>query len=189
MGDRFMMVLSFVEISPVLAPIMFILFHIIRQFLFIPVAIVCIAGGILFGSLLGMVYSMIGLTLVCSSFYFTIARMPKMKQKLLQIKNKFLGPYAKLTVGQIAILRLIPFIHFQLLNLCLLERKPNFRDYIKSSIITNIPLVFFYTVFGEFISKFSPSIMIMILLALSVLFFILREKVTVMKWKEFFPEN
>ncbi|WP_018662564.1 TVP38/TMEM64 family protein [Heyndrickxia acidiproducens] len=189
MEDRFMMLFSFVEISPVLAPAAFILFHVLRQFLFIPAAIVCIAGGILFGSLLGMVYSLIGLTLLCALFYFTIEKMPRVKQRLFHTKNRFLGPYAKLTVGQIAILRLIPFVHYQLLNLCLLERKPDYSGYLRNAIVTNIPLVFFYTVFGEFISRFTPAMAAMILIALSGLFFILREKVTILKWKEFFPEN
>ncbi|MFC8572405.1 TVP38/TMEM64 family protein, partial [Heyndrickxia sporothermodurans] len=95
--------------------------------------------------------------------------------------------YAKLTIGQIAILRLIPFFHYHLLNICLLERNPTFKSYLKGSFVTNIPLVVFYTVFGQFISRFTPSLIIIILIALSILFFILREKVIVMKWKEFFP--
>ena len=31
-----------------MAPIMFVLFHVLRQLLFIPVAVVCLAGGMLF---------------------------------------------------------------------------------------------------------------------------------------------
>lgn len=186
MEDQLVILFSFVESSAILAPFLFILFHLLRQFLFIPVAVVCMAGGILFGSLLGIVYSLIGLLLLSVIYYFWIKKMPKTYEKLIKIKMKWFGHRAKLTVGQIAILRLIPFIHYQLLTICLIERSPNFRDYIKGSIITNIPLVFFYTVFGQFISRFTPGMIIMILLSLSVLFYILREKVIVMKWREFF---
>ncbi|QQZ10647.1 TVP38/TMEM64 family protein [Heyndrickxia vini] len=187
MNEQLLMLFSFVEGSAVLAPFMFILFHVLRQFLFIPVAVVCMAGGILFGSLLGIIYSLVGLLLLSVLFYWCIKKMPKTYEKLLKIKLKCFGQYAKLTIGQIAILRLIPFFHYHLLNICLLERNPTFKSYLKGSFITNIPLVVFYTVFGQFISQFTPSMIIIILIALSILFFILREKVIVMKWKEFFP--
>nr|WP_249310362.1 VTT domain-containing protein [Bacillus sp. FJAT-49736] len=180
---------SFVESSAVLAPFLFILFHILRQFLFIPVAVVCMAGGILFGSLLGIAYSLIGLLLLSALSYVLFKKIPKTYEKLIKLKQKWFGHRAKLTVGQIAILRLIPFIHYQLLSVCLLERTRNFKDYMKGSVITNLPLVFFYTVFGQFISRFTPGMIVMILLALSILFYILREKVIVMKWREFFQET
>ncbi|GIN38717.1 VTT domain-containing protein [Heyndrickxia oleronia] len=188
MDERLLMLFSFVEGSIVLAPFMFILFHLLRQFLFIPVAVVCMAGGILFGSMLGIIYSLIGLLLLSAMFYACIKRMPKTYEKLLKIKLKCFGHHAKLTTGQIAVLRLIPFFHYHLLNICLLERHPDFRGYLKGSVLSNIPLVVFYTVFGQFISRFTPTIIIIILFALSILFFILREKVVVIKWREFFPE-
>lgn len=187
MNEQLLMLFSFVEGSAVLAPFMFILFHLLRQFLFIPVAVVCMAGGVLFGSLLGIIYSLIGLLLLSALFYSCIKKMPKTYEKLLKIKLRCFGHHAKLTAGQIAILRLVPFFHYHLLNICLIERNPTFKNYIKGSFLTNIPLVVFYTVFGQFISRFTPSMIILILFALSVLFFILREKVVVMKWKEFFP--
>ncbi|MGE8206357.1 VTT domain-containing protein [Heyndrickxia sp. NPDC080065] len=186
MNEQLLMLFSFVEGSAILAPFMFILFHLLRQFLFIPVAIVCMAGGILFGSLLGIIYSLIGLLLLSALFYFCIKKMPKTYEKLLRIKLKCFGHHAKLTVGQIAILRLVPFFHYHLLNVCLLERNSTLKSYMKGSLISNIPLVVFYTVFGQFISRFTPTMIVIILLALSILFFILREKVVVMKWKEFF---
>ncbi|MGV3463916.1 MAG: TVP38/TMEM64 family protein [Heyndrickxia sp.] len=186
MNDQLLILFSFVESSAILAPFLFILFHLIRQFLFIPVAVVCMAGGILFGSLLGIIYSLIGLLLLSAISFVWITKMPRTFEKFVRIKQKWFGQRAKLTVGQIAILRLIPFVHYQLLTICLIERSPNFRDFMRGSFITNIPLVFFYTVFGQFISRFTPGMIIMILLALSILFYILREKVVVMKWREFF---
>ncbi|RLQ98315.1 TVP38/TMEM64 family protein [Falsibacillus albus] len=186
MNEKLALLFSFVESGGIFAPVIFILFHILRQFLFIPVAVVCMAGGILFGSLLGTIYSLIGLFLLSCLFYFCIHKMPRTYKKLLQIKQKWFGHHAKLTVGQIAILKMVPFFHYHLLNLCLMERKPNFRDYAKSTFFSNIPLAFFYTVFGEFITRFTPSMVVMILLSMSVLFYLLREKVVTMTWREFF---
>ncbi|MEI5905511.1 VTT domain-containing protein [Bacillus spongiae] len=190
MDSKTMLLFSFVETWGILAPLAFILFHVLRQFLFIPVILVCMAGGVLFGSLLGTLYSIIGLTLLSSLFFIGIHKFPKFYEKLLLMKNKWFGPHARLTVGQITVLRLIPFVHYQLLNVCLMERRKGFKEYVKSSFLTNLPLAFFYTVFGEFISEFTPSMIVLILLALGVLLYVLREKVTVMKWKEFFqPMN
>ena len=48
-----------VEVGGIWAPIVFIFFHIFRQFLFIPVSLVCMAGGILFGSVFGTIFSLL----------------------------------------------------------------------------------------------------------------------------------
>jgi uncharacterized membrane protein YdjX (TVP38/TMEM64 family) len=175
-----------VESVGILAPLAFILFHLLRQFLFLPVAIVCIAGGVLFGTVLGTLYSVIGLMLVSIMFYFVVNRMPKTYEKLSKVKEKWFGRYRNLTVSQIAILRLIPFIHFHLMNFCLLQRKKSFKDYVWGSFYSNLPLAFFYTIFGQFISRFTPTMIMIILFALTVLVYLLREKMSVIRWKEFF---
>lgn len=94
-----------------------------------------------------------------------------------------------MTVGQIAVLRLIPFFHYHLLNICLLERRPDFKGFMKGSFAANLPLAFFYTVFGEFITKFSPGIIAMIVLAICILFYMMREKIAILTWEEFFAQK
>ncbi|AND41732.1 MULTISPECIES: TVP38/TMEM64 family protein [Cytobacillus] len=186
MNDQLTLLFAMAETAGILAPIAFIFFHIIRQFLFIPVPLVCITGGVLFGSFFGSVFSIAGLMISSILFYFLITKMPRTHEKLSLLRKRWFGEYRNLTVGQVAVLRLIPFIHYHLLNFCLMERNKGFDQYLKNSWITNLPLAVFYTVFGEFISRFTPSMVILILLSLSVLVFVLREKVTVIKWKEFF---
>ncbi|QTC43745.1 TVP38/TMEM64 family protein [Bacillus sp. V3] len=189
MDDRLVAAFAIMEASGYIAPVLFILFHVLRQFLFIPVALVCMAGGILFGSILGTIYSLIGLTLLSIIFYFAIKSFTSFYERLLRLKEKWFGKSADLTTGQIAVLRLIPFIHYQLLNLCLMQKNPQFKPFVRATIISNIPLAFFYTVFGQYIKQFSPPIMVMIIMALAVLFYLLREKVRIMSWNEFFPER
>lgn len=186
MDEQLTMVFVLVESVGILAPLAFILFHLLRQFLFLPVVIVCIAGGVLFGTVLGTLYSVIGLMLVSIMFYFVVNRMPKTYEKLSKVKEKWFGRYRNLTVSQIAILRLIPFIHFHLMNFCLLQRKKSFKDYVWGAFYSNLPLAFFYTIFGQFISRFTPTMIIIILFALTVLVYLLREKMAVIRWKEFF---
>ena len=181
-----MFILSFMEASGIFAPIAFIAFHIFRQFLFIPVVIVCIAGGLLFGTALGALYSLIGLTLSSLFFFLLLKSFPKINVKLQQIKLKWFGPYNNFTSAQIALMKLIPFMHYQLLSFCLMERKKTFLEYMKSSFTTNIPVVIFYTVFGQFFQNFSPYVAVLLLLALTGLIILLREKVVVIKWTDFF---
>lgn len=178
--------MSFLEIGGIFAPLSFILFHTIRQFLFIPIVVVCLAGGLLFGSVFGSIYSLFGLTLSSLLIYFLLKLFPGIHDHLHKIKLKWFGPYMNLTEGQIALLKLIPFMHYQLLSYCILERKRNFREYVMSSLYTNIPVAIFYTVFGQFLSHFTPTMAIICLLALAVLIVILREKFVVIKWKDFF---
>jgi len=186
--QKLALVMSFLQSGSILAPILFILFHVLRQFLFIPVVVVCITGGVLFGAFAGTLYSVIGLTLSCIAFYMAVHQFPKLMTRILQMKNKFFGS-RKLNTQQIAVLRLIPFFHYQLLSLCLMETKKGIKDYSYASLLTNIPLAFIYTIFGNYIRAFSPTLIILLLLALSLLFYLVREKQTVIPWKEFFSEK
>ncbi len=176
----------FVESTGMLAPMAFILLHLIRPFLLLPVQVICIVGGILFGSLFGTLYSLIGLSLLSIVFYILYKKMPQIFNKISRLKEKWLGNKANFTIGQIAILRLVPFINFHLLSLCLIEVTRGFRQYSKSSIITNIPVALFFTVFGQFIREFSSTMIVLILLSMTLLFYLLREKQVIIKWHEFF---
>ena len=76
-----------VEVGGILPRLVFIFFHIFRQFLFIPVSLVCMAGGILFGSLFGTFFSFFGLLLSSILFYFVIGKLPKTHEKLSKLKK------------------------------------------------------------------------------------------------------
>ncbi|EOR25458.1 hypothetical protein A499_05470 [Niallia nealsonii AAU1] len=143
MEEQLSVLFVMVEVGGILAPIIFILFHTLRQFLFIPPILVCIAGGVLFGVTLGTIYSVIGLTINCLLFYAVIHRLPKTHRKLSTLKKRWFGEYRNLTLGQITVLRLIPVFHYHLLNFCLLEKRKSLKEFGKSSFISNIPLAFF----------------------------------------------
>ncbi|WAA11641.1 TVP38/TMEM64 family protein [Fervidibacillus halotolerans] len=182
-------IISFLESSGIFAPVAFILFSTLRQFFFIPVVVVCIAGGVLFGTGFGSLFSLIGLTLSSFVSYLVLILFPSVTKKLYRIKNKWFGPYTTFTTGQITLLKLIPFIHFQLLSFCLFENRKSFSDYALRSLLSNIPVVIFYTTFGQFLKPFSPFIIILIFLALTILLNILREKMMVIKWDDFFKST
>ncbi|RYG74872.1 TVP38/TMEM64 family protein [Lentibacillus lipolyticus] len=178
--------LSIIETGGLFAPVLFISFHLLRPLFFLPVVFICISGGVLFGTAAGTLYSVIGITLSSMMFYGLIRWLPKTFGKLVRLKQRIIGGKASLTTSQIALLRLIPFIHFHLLSLCLIEISANFRDYTKSSLLTNIPLAFIYTSVGQWISRLSPLYILLFLLVLLPFIYLLRRKEMIIKWNEFF---
>lgn len=179
--------MTVVETGGIFAPLLFISFHLLRPLFFLPVVFICISGGILFGAVAGTVYSLIGITLSSMGFYGFIRWMPKTFKRLIHLKGKLIRNHSELTTSQIAILRLIPFIHFHLLSLCLIEVSQGFKEYTKSSLLTNIPLAFVYTSIGKWMSNLSPLYIIVLLLSILPLIYVLRRKEVVIKWNEFFP--
>ncbi|WP_343750577.1 TVP38/TMEM64 family protein [Lentibacillus halophilus] len=178
--------LVFIENGGLFAPVLFISFHLLRPLFFLPVVFICISGGILFGPAAGTLYSVIGITLSSMMFYGLVHRMPRTFAKFSGLKQRLVGSHAAFTTSQIAILRLVPFIHFHLLSLCLIEISTNFRDYTKSSLLTNIPLAFIYTSVGQWMSQLSPFHTLLFLFALLPFIYFLRRKEMIIKWDDFF---
>lgn len=180
-------VMTVIEMGGFFAPLLFIVFHLFRPLLFLPVVFICISGGILFGPVAGTIYSIIGITLSSVLFYSMVGRMPKSLNRLILVKQKLLGKHAVMTTSQITLLRLIPFIHFHLLSLCLIEITTGFKDYMKSSLLSNIPLALIYTSIGGWLSKLTPIYLLVFLIVLLPLIYILRRKEIIIKWQDFFP--
>ncbi|MFD2211117.1 TVP38/TMEM64 family protein [Virgibacillus halophilus] len=179
-------IMTIIEHGGILAPVLFIGFHLLRPLFFLPVVFICVTGGVLFGTLAGSVYSIIGITLSSIVFYGIIQWMPKTIRKLTRIREKLMGKNSGLTTSQVAVLRLVPFIHFHLLSLCLIEMSANFKDYTKASLFSNIPLALVYTTLGQWISSMSPLYISVVLLLLLPFLFMLRRKEIIIKWQDFF---
>jgi uncharacterized membrane protein YdjX (TVP38/TMEM64 family) len=179
-------VLTAIKTTGFFAPFAFILFHVLRQFLLIPVAVVCVAGGILFGGELGSLYSVIGLTCASMTFYLITKMFPALLQRFVKMKVRWLGAYVQLSVGQIIILRMIPFINFSLISLLILEKVKTFRGYAKLSLLTHIPSALCFTFLGTFIQTLSPVLIIVLLSVLVFLVYFFREKQVMIKWYDFF---
>lgn len=178
--------MAFIETGGLFAPILFISSHLLRPLFFLPVVFICISGGILFGAVAGTLYSIIGITLSSVIFYGVIRWMPKTFKRLVHLKQKIIGKNNELSTSQIALLRLVPFIHFHLLSLCLIEVSTGFKEYTKSSLLTNIPLAFVYTSVGKWLSSLSPMYILVFLVALLPFIYLLRRKEIIIKWNDFF---
>ncbi|MDQ0230993.1 putative membrane protein YdjX (TVP38/TMEM64 family) [Metabacillus malikii] len=182
-------VVSAIQTTGFFAPIVFILFHLIRQFLFIPVAVVCIVGGVLFGGELGSIYSLIGLTGSSILFYSMTKLLPSFYERLVNMKEKYIGAYTNISFGQIIILRLIPFMNFSLICFCILEKAKSFKRYVKLSLVTHIPSCICFTFLGAFLQKLSPLFLGSLMIILFILVYVLREKQAFIKWDDFFVKQ
>ncbi|UZJ80347.1 TVP38/TMEM64 family protein [Fictibacillus sp. KU28468] len=182
-------ILGVLKFAGIFAPVFFILLHMMRQFLFLPVGLICMAGGVLFGSVYGTLYSIIGITLSSLLFYGLLRKMPKSLNRFMKIKRKIVGKRMPFSLGQIAILKLIPFIHFSLLSLFVLEITKSFKEYTKASVVSNVPLAFMYSTFGHYIFHLSVVWGIGIAAMMLVLFHLLRKKEWIVKWEDFFEKK
>ena len=74
----------FIENAGWMAPFFFIILHLLRPILFLPVIAVCVAGGVAFGFVQGALLSFTGLVLMSAITYFLLNRLPRFHQVLTQ---------------------------------------------------------------------------------------------------------
>ncbi|HLR08366.1 MAG TPA: VTT domain-containing protein [Bacillota bacterium] len=178
--------IAFIEMGGLFAPMLFIFFHLVRPLLFLPVVFICISGGLLFGTVAGTFYSLVGMTLASILFYGIVRWMPETLSRFIRLKQVLLGKNTELTTRQITLLRLVPFIHFHFLSFCLVEISTGFKEYAKSSFLSNIPLAFIYTSIGQWLSRLSLSNALICLFVLLLLLYFFRRKEMSWTWEEFF---
>jgi len=135
-----------------LAPLLFVLLHLFRPFFFLPVIVVCIAGGVLFGLVKGTLLSFIGLSLMSLVSYLLVIKFPKFRNKVSRLKEKMF-PGQTISVSQVMILRIMPFVHFHLLSLYLIEMARSFKEYMYYSLLGLIMPAILYTAFGNVITE------------------------------------
>ncbi|WP_147803431.1 TVP38/TMEM64 family protein [Alkalicoccus halolimnae] len=162
-------VFNAIEYTGWLAPILFILLHLLRPLLFLPVVLVCMAGGYFFGFWAGTVYSIIGLTLMSAVFYWIVNRFPGFQQRVAKMKRKVFQD-REMTLVQVMILRMMPFVHFHLLSLYLIEMTQNFRNYMYFSTAGIILPSIMFTGFGHILMELSWGYALIIIALLGLLF-------------------
>lgn len=152
-----------------LAPVLFILLHVLRPLFFIPVIVVCIAGGVLFGFIEGAILSFIGLSLMSFVSYKLVNHFPKFKKNLTRLKQKVFRDRT-MSVTQVMLLRIMPFVHFHLLSFYLMEMTNSFREYMYYSVLGLILPAVLYTAFGEAITGFPWYISLIFVIILVILY-------------------
>ncbi|RCW66339.1 TVP38/TMEM64 family protein [Saliterribacillus persicus] len=179
---------AYLEASGFFAPFLFIALHLFRPLLFLPIIMLCMVGGIWFGIVAGTIYSMVGIMLSSIVFYILMKYNPRGREYVFSLKGKLIGEKRKLSTSQITILRLVPFIHFYALSLCLLEIHADFKTYLRASFISIFPFSIVYTSIGTSLIHINNSRIFIAVGLFFLLFFMLRRKETVINWTTFFSQ-
>ena len=139
-----------IEQAGVLAPLVFILIYIAATVLFLPGSVFTLAGGVLFGPYLGVLYNLIGAT-IGAALSFLIARYLASDW----VSNKTGGTVKQLINGVeaegwrfVAFVRLVPLFPFNILNYALGLTKIRFIEYVTATFIFIIPGGAAYTYIG-----------------------------------------
>ncbi|PXW90076.1 putative membrane protein YdjX (TVP38/TMEM64 family) [Streptohalobacillus salinus] len=167
------------------APLIYLLIHFIRPIIFIPVILLFIAAGLIFGIVPGIVLSLVGIMLSSVQFYGLTKLMPSMTHRLVRMKKKLIGEERHVTIEQIAVLRLLPFIHFHLLSFIIYEKTSTFKKYMEESFYSSVMMVVIYTVIGQTITELSPLGVGMLTVLLIPLIYFLRKEENIHRIKQF----
>ena len=133
-----------------LAPIIFMLVYALATVLFLPGSVLTLAGGALFGPVLGTFYNLTGATLG-AALAFLISRYlasdwiaAKAGGRVKQLINGVEGEGWRF----VAFVRLVPLFPFNLLNYALGLTKIRFLHYLVATYVFMLPGAFAYTYLG-----------------------------------------
>lgn len=133
-----------------LAPVLFLVLYCLASLMFLPTMVLTLAGGAIFGPVIGTILNLIGATFG-AAFSFLITRhlmydwfSKKRGEKL----NKLIAGVDQKGWVFVAFLRLFPIIPFNLVNYGLGVTGIKFRLYIITTFIFLIPAEIIYTYFG-----------------------------------------
>ncbi|MCD1295817.1 TVP38/TMEM64 family protein [Methanocella sp. CWC-04] len=150
---------QFVLAFGIFAIAVYILIHIIRPFLFLPVTPFTVAGGFLFGMFYGLFYSMLGLllsatlTYIISRYIFRDYVKGRIKERFIGLRNSF----EKNSVYYVAIMRIIPVIPYDVVGYLAGASSVKIDHYVKGSIIGAFPGAFALTMLGSSLTNMGSA--------------------------------
>ena len=147
---RFELIEAWVASSGVLAPVIFILVYALSAVLFLPGTILTLAGGALFGPLLGTLYNLTGASLG-AMLAFLVARYmaadwvkARSGKRLSQLMDGVEAEGWKF----VAFVRLVPVFPYNLLNYALGLTRISLLQYNLATFICMAPAAYAYTYLG-----------------------------------------
>ena len=156
------------------APLAYILGFVLRPLLFLPATPVAILGGLLFGSLWGTIYVLMGA--MCSSIcefllvrYFLGEKTKRFLKEKAQTLNKLVVKHGFSTVF---LVRIIPNIAFDLQNCGLALMPIKFTHYFYGTLLGCLPACIFYAFFGSIALNWTVPGKIGILVTLGIVLYI-----------------
>lgn len=142
--------LEWINTLGLLAPILFLMLYCASALFFLPTMILTLAGGALFGPVLGTIFNLAGATLgalsaFCVSRYVVSGWLTRLNNvrinRLIKGIDQRGWPFA-------ALLRLVPIIPFHLVNYGLGITRITFTHYLLTTVIFLIPTEILFTYCG-----------------------------------------
>ncbi|CEG58716.1 TVP38/TMEM64 family protein [Legionella fallonii] len=133
-----------------LAPVLFLILYSLASLMFLPTMILTLAGGAIFGPVMGTLLNLIGATFG-AAFSFLITRhlvYDWFTKKRGERLNKLIAGVDEKGWMFVALLRLFPIVPFNIVNYGLGITGIRFRLYIITTFIFLIPAEIIYTYFG-----------------------------------------
>jgi uncharacterized membrane protein YdjX (TVP38/TMEM64 family) len=176
---------SLVESFGAYAPIAFIILYAVFTVAFLPAAPLTVLAGLLFGALLGTLYTVIGATVgAVSAFavtrFFGAAAVENLLASRLEQVQQYNERLATHGFKTVLLLRLIPLFPFNGLNFALGVSKVAVRDYALATVIGIVPGAFLYALVGASIltrSAANIGIAVLAVLAFGAVTYYLRDYV------------
>lgn len=166
---------SMLETAGFWAPVIYIGLWAVLPIFFFPVPLLVVPSGYIFGSALGVVYTLVGCAVNITIMYFLAASVARDKILHLveeksndKIKKVFLSPTGT-SQGVFFIFRLIPLISYNLINYMAGILRIRFLPYFVLSLIGITPGIFAFIYLGEQIHdpsspEFKLAILFLVLL-------------------------
>lgn len=149
--DHFPRIIQWINTLGLLAPVFFLILYGLATILFLPTLLLTLAGGALFGPVLGTLFNLLGASIgAAGAFYISryflfdwIASKNNLRINQLILKAELRGWQF------VALLRLLPIIPFNIVNYSLGMTRIKFSHYIVTTIIFLIPAEIIFTYCGH----------------------------------------
>jgi len=180
---NFSVIINWINTLGFLAPVFFLFLYCLATVLFLPTMVLTLAGGALFGPLLGMLLNLLGATLgavcaFCISRYWVFDWLAAKKIKRI---DQLIAGVERRGWQFVALLRIVPLVPFNLVNYGLGVTRIKFSHYLMTTFIFLIPTEIVSTYCGyagmDILTHsqfYSRSYLVFFLLSLSALFVLIK---------------
>jgi uncharacterized membrane protein YdjX (TVP38/TMEM64 family) len=175
---------AYIQSYGTVAPVVYVLLYCIGPVLFVPGAVLSLAGGLAFGALWGTVLTVIGATIGATLAFFVARTLGRdFVGRLLKGRLKLLDESAgRHGFTLILFLRLVPLVPFNALDYAAGLSKISARDYVLGTLIGIIPGTFAYVYLGSSLVniyswQFLSAILLLALMSIIPILY--------KKWKKF----
>ncbi|MDX1699481.1 MAG: hypothetical protein R3250_02630, partial [Melioribacteraceae bacterium] len=107
--------------------------------------------------------------------YLLVMKFPRFRARVTRLKEKMFKDHS-ITVTQVMILRIMPFVHFHLLSLYLIDMSKSLKEYMIFSMLGVVMPAILYTGFGEVITELPWYLSALLVLILGTIFWFIGKR-------------